>query len=83
MYDISTSNDAKCRSSGPEYCQTERNPARVDRDDEQLEDPDEVEVHVVAQAGEGPDDGHREDGGHHHAPVSKLQQHVLGIRISR
>ena len=72
-----TCNYPSRRCGRPSDCESEGDPARVDWDDEELEDGDEVEVQGVGDSGEGPDNGDGEDGGAHDRPVGELQQLIL------
>ena len=72
-----TWNDPSWRCGRPTDCESERDPARVDRDDKELEDGDQVDVQGVGDSGERPDDGDGEDGGAHDCPVWELQQLIL------
>ena len=76
-----TGNNPKCGCSRPDHGQAERNPARVYRDNKQLEDGDEVQVKIVCEASERPDDRDGDDGGSHHTPVSKLEQFLLFMQL--
>ena len=80
---VLTRNDPKCGGSRTDDGQAEWCPARVDRDHKQFEDCDQVQVKIICQASERPDNRDGDDSGHDHTPVGKLEQLVLAKQLSK
>ena len=80
--EVLTRNDPKCGGSRPDDGQAQWYPARVDRDNKQFEDCDQVQVKIICQASERPDNRDGDNSGHHDTPVGKLEQLVLAKQLS-